>query len=654
MHTPDTVPVLFTTSWELWEHIQQHTAVESNTYDRALEYEIIQHLPLPDITDSLIEALLVDHAPAENAPPETPVIHLTEVLRTHNISIEAFTGALFSTMEPFTKMLVDIYNLFEQQGITSTNNSVRIVFDFEGHGLNLEFDVEHFKEVLSRYRRLKQLLTFYEWKAPKLWELLDLFPSHNFSYKVRDARAKKWIDAYQEGDILAPDIVLPTTDDEPLDRNLAQVMRLWKAVVTEQLSYSNKRETVKEKTSYWSDNTFQEQPGNRDLKDVYFITSDAWPRSMLQRMITFIESLHTMPFSAGHEAIETLNQQLSAYFNTLPVVEKEADVLVEELIDILNLPEWKKRYDLYSVWVLTLLYKAMEPLHPDMHHTDGQLLLKFSGTHITTLETADGPLSLWSELRSPLKNPDGDKSRKNNMQPDYSFCINQGSVHETCVAVIECKQYQKASRSNFVNAINDYSKGRTDAAVFLVNYGPIHITDNWTLNYPDRSFIFGNVKPDAPSPHQPPNQSASFTARLQEVLMALHYTPAGMPAITHFIVDISGSMQAPLQHLAFIQEISTLMAQAPAAKLLAVDNTIYRTWDHADPASLKELLALPLRGSTDLAAALKGIDVSNAVIITDEDGRKQLRSNGIRPYLLVMQEADGSIRKIEGNTYLQT
>lgn len=653
MHTPDTVPVLFTTSWELWEHIQQHTAVESNTYDRALEYEIIQHLPLPGSTGSLMEALLVDHMPAENDLPETPAIHLTEVLRSHNISIEAFTGALFSTMEPFTKMLVDIYKLFEQQGITSTNNTVKIVFDFEGHGLNLEFDVEHFKEVLSRYRHLKQLLTFYEWKEPKLRELSNLFP-HNWTYKVKDAGVKKWVDAYiEKGDILAPDIVLPATDDEALDRNLAQVMRLWKAVVTEQLSYSNKRETVKDKTRYWSDDTFKEDPEQRDLKDVYFITSDAWPAFMLQSAAAFIESLDVMPFSARHEAVEKLNQQLTAYFNTLPVTEKEADVLAEELIDILNLPEWKKRYDLYNVWVLTLLYKAMAPLQPTMHHANGQLLLKFSGTHITTLETADGPLSLWSELRSPLKNPAG-KSRENSMQPDYSFCINQGSGHETGVAVIECKQYQKASRSNFVNAVNDYGKGRTDAAIFLVNYGPVHITSNWTLDYPDRSFIFGNVKPDVPSPHQSANQTASFTARLQEVLMALHYTQAGTPAITHFIVDISGSMQASLQNHAFIKEITALTSQAPAAKLLAVDNTIYRSWDHAEPASLKELLDLPLRGSTDLAAALKGIDVSGAVIITDEDGRKQLRSNGIRPYLLMMQEADGSIRKIEGNTYLQT
>jgi len=653
MHTPDTVPVLFTTSWELWEHIQQHTAVESNTYDRALEYEIIQHLPLPGITGNVMEALLVDHTPAENDLPETPAIHLTEVLRTHNISIEAFMGALFSSMEPFTKMLVDIYKLFEQQGIISTSNAVKIVFDFEGHGLNLEFDVEHFKEVLSRYRRLKQLLTFYEWKEPKLRELLNLFP-HNWTYRVKDAGIKKWVDAYVEkGDILTPDIVLPTTDDEALDRNLAQVMRLWKAVVAELLSYSNKRETVKEKTSYWLDNTFQEQPEYRDLKDVYFIASDAWPAFMLQSVAAFIESLDVMPFSARHEAVEKLSQQLSVYFNTLPVTEKEADVLAEELIDILNLPEWKKRYDLYSVWVLTLLYKAMAPLQPGMHHTDGQLLLKFSGTHITTLETADGPLSLWSELRSPLKNPAG-KSRENSMQPDYSFCINQGTDHETCVAVIECKQYQKPSRSNFVNAVNDYGKGRTDAAIFLVNYGPVHITSNWTLDYPDRSFIFGNVKPDVPSPHQSANQTAAFTASLQEVLMALHYTQAGTPAITQFIVDISGSMQAHLQNHAFIKEITALTAQAPAAKLLAVDNTIYRSWDHAGDASLKELLALPLRGSTDLAAALKGIDVSGAVIITDEDGRKQLRSNGIRPYLLVMQEADGSIRKIECNTYLQT
>jgi hypothetical protein len=556
-------------------------------------------------------------------------------------------------MEPFTKMLVDIYKLFEQQGITSTNNAVKIVFDFEGHGLNLEFDVEHFKEVLSRYQRLKQLLTFYEWKEPKLRELQNLFP-HNWTYKVKDAGAKKWIDAYVEkGDILAPDIVLPATDDEALDRNLAQVMQLWKAVVTEQLSYSGKRETVKEKTRYWSDDNFKEQPGNRDLKDLYFITSDAWPAFMLQTVVAFIESLDVMPFSAKHYATEKLSQQLSAYFNTLPVMEKEADALVEELIDILNLPEWKKRYDLYSVWVLTLLYKAMAPLHPAMHHTDGQLLLKFSGTHITTLETEDGPLSLWSELRSPLKNPAG-KSRENSMQPDYSFCINQGTVHETCVAVIECKQYQKASRSNFVNAINDYGKGRMDAAIFLVNYGPVHTTANWTLDYPDRSFIFGNVKPDVPSPHPSANQSASFTARLQEVLMALHFTQAGTPAITHFIIDISGSMQEHLQHAAFIQEITALTAQAPAAKLLAVDSTIYRTWDHAGVGPLKELLALPLRGSTDLAGALKGTDVSGAVIITDENGRKQLRSNGIRPYLLMIREADGSIRKIEGNSFLQT
>ena len=49
--------------------------------------------------------------------------------------------------------------------------------------------------------------------------------------------------------------------------------------------------------------------------------------------------------------------------------------------------------------------QSPEQLPANLRYVKGALVLKFSGTQVGSFETEKGIVHIWSELRSPLKNP---------------------------------------------------------------------------------------------------------------------------------------------------------------------------------------------------------------------------------------------------------
>jgi hypothetical protein len=191
--------------------------------------------------------------------------------------------------------------------------------------------------------------------------------------------------------------------------------------------------------------------------------TDFWLRSTVQ----YLANLS----SGSEEERNSFGAKLANEYARFPRRRMNAVVQVKELERLLSFPAWKKRYAMYGVWVATEIVRALEGHGIKINHADGELRFAFAESRIVDVETARPRVSLFSERRTPLKNPLG-KSRVSSVQPDFSVW-SHGAEPYRCVLVIEVKHYKKPSQRNFREALIDYASAHPRAKVVLVNYGPI-------------------------------------------------------------------------------------------------------------------------------------------------------------------------------------
>jgi hypothetical protein len=191
-----------------------------------------------------------------------------------------------------------------------------------------------------------------------------------------------------------------------------------------------------------------------------------------------------------------------------PTQEGQTEVGLErDLRDLLNLPIWKRRHELYAVWVGSRIADALRRPRADglrkarlVWHPDGDTLrFPFSGAQLASAEVAKRRFEFWTEKKTPLS-PSGVSGRRN-IQPDYR--LDEMPVHRLKATrfVVECKQYLKWSIKNFGEALADYAAGCPEAVIVLVNYGPVPNDGDLLLRhipYGDRirTHAIGCYRPD--------------------------------------------------------------------------------------------------------------------------------------------------------------
>ncbi|HEY5247652.1 MAG TPA: hypothetical protein VIJ15_04250, partial [Dermatophilaceae bacterium] len=158
--------------------------------------------------------------------------------------------------------------------------------------------------------------------------------------------------------------------------------------------------------------------------------------------------------------------------SSIPTVEVPQRQLIDELLDVLSLPAWGKRYELYSVWLLTLIVDGVGRKNCTSHLDGGVLSFSFAGSHLASIEAAGGRLELWAELRHPYASPLG-KGRKQAVQPDYTLTRPPFSAATSAVLVVAANRYARPSRKGFCEALVDYTGAHVSANVVLANYGPM-------------------------------------------------------------------------------------------------------------------------------------------------------------------------------------
>jgi hypothetical protein len=436
---------------------------------------------------------------------------LEQKLRTSPPSTEAFLEAFFRALKPFSEMLRDVLGMFEQAGARRSNENLRIAFDFDQASAPLALTLQEFREAESFLRHVVRPLVVRLWSSNTLWSLnkdvqdvlesVGIARTFGNSNRVRDPRVRRWVEENGKPDWLTfPGI--PRSGNHDLDEVLRTAEDLIHLMISEILKLGG---TYREFAQRLSDLPWEESQQNevtvaqgdlgikRPRRDFVGAAHDFWPNAFAESVSLAAE--HVNDFKDDELALR-LAAAMRTAFDRVPRHERTRISLEQDFRDVVNLPLWKKRHELYAVWVASRIAEALQDLAWKWHPDGDTLRFSFGGVELATLRSLDGGTHVfWTEKRTALKG--GGILGRKHIQPDYRIMTVPTHRDDATSLVVECKQYRKWSKKNFGIALDDYAKGCPAAPIILVNYGPtdlgiIELVDPSRRN---RTYLVGDLKP---------------------------------------------------------------------------------------------------------------------------------------------------------------
>lgn len=472
---------LIENTFDLWSYIKINGGLDLERYDSYIVEELISILAYSKESD------------------------FDAQLRESDISIEDFLAAFFQIVHPYSEMMVDLLHLFKKAGINTTNRNATIDFKFNT-GRVFNFDINNFKKWVRSWKTISGKYKKVVIDESNLWDLLKIFNTchmkiHDIVYELNDKKIIEWIHIYNSKQQWPDLIPQPFSGSAVLDKLIGRAWKIWTTIVSKSSSYNVDRRKLWDKSNISSDICNDSTSREISEYDVWIellsrIDKDNWAGNFAASVYYMVQQINKLNSNEKEDTIKVLERKLISVLKKIQDIDYSNETVVEELKAFLNLPVWKKRYELYATWISTQIIDAFSELKVRIHQSGGVLKFSFSGTHLATIDDYTPRLHIWSELRTPMKNPIG-KSRKRGIQPDYSLVTDPVTSPQSSVVVIECKQYLKASSDNFSKALTDYAKGRPNAHIILVNYGraDTSILDKVDPLVVSRTSIIGEMKP---------------------------------------------------------------------------------------------------------------------------------------------------------------
>ncbi|HEX2087391.1 MAG TPA: hypothetical protein VHF89_17040 [Solirubrobacteraceae bacterium] len=406
----------------LWRHLVDHAGLQPASWDEDLARGLLAELG------------------------EDPNADLEAVLDGAAVSVERFVTALFRVLEPYGQMLGDLLELFAAHNVRQSDEIVEVAFDFDSDRDPLRFDLEAFRVA----RELLQQVAVWgpPWDRGAWWDLVRALQGDG---SAEDAPFE-WQDDHVEGRRWPPaGVALARSGDPRVDGWLQRVEVVWRWTRDASAAAAPDLDALRDR---WDDDEWTETLAS--------INSDYWLVAVAQGAAALTRSADPAAGAA----------RLEAFFRRHPFRPPSVEQSARVLEDLLALPIFAARHELYGAWVLREIVDAI-PADVVLCARDGVLRFPFKPTVMAEASGCEPALAVWSELRSELDDPIG-TSRTGAVQPDFSIVGDgDGDLAGASTMEIECKQYRRPKYPEFGAALRDYAKARPRALVVLVDNGPL-------------------------------------------------------------------------------------------------------------------------------------------------------------------------------------
>lgn len=414
-----------------------------------------------DLEDAVLASLLA-HMPASAASQNSlpTLLFRDERSKSPRITPEKMLVAVLTSQGGFAAMMEDILNTLIGADARRGDTEMRLAFRFGSVEEPIRLTLEEFQEQEQSIRQVLET-RFVPPTSKQLWDVWGL---------LRDIAATNPHGVAPElnPDAFPPPPALSGTGDPDLDSGLKKIHRLVTEFRAWCRRYALQRQgfwVVTEEASASPDTTIGEQ---QRLQRWRGAVTDHWDTGVVEAVRQIEAAVRAKDLSP-----EPVIRDLQPMLATLPTQEQWVDQIYTRLLDILRLPTWRKRHELYSVWVGTVLLRAAQKNADQLqfHAKEGTLSFEFGGNRLATYEYQGEQFDIWAELQSDLVGRSA--KRKRGIQPDFRVvrvALNQ-KVNDATHFVLECKHYLVPSVSNFTQAADDYSRSCPNASTFIVNHG---------------------------------------------------------------------------------------------------------------------------------------------------------------------------------------
>lgn len=405
--------------------------------------------------------------------------------------------AIANDLQSFSGMLQDLLSLYERIGArAATGKNLRISYEF-AEGEPLDVLLSNFREEVADVR------------SAVLESVTPLNFDSEFAFRGPISDMADWDrirDLFGPGDLHTISLPLiasrpPPTEAPAVDAVIERGLRVVDAVLA---ILAEGGSTVGEAIDrLWR----QPEPDEVSVEAaIVQAATDWWPLVTAAAFHGFADAAREGRVSPG--LVDDVDTWLGNFESADPI-----EVTVEHLTDVLSMPSWGMRHELYAAWIATQFDQALPPDRLTFVVVNETLRFPFKATHVATVHGAYAAYELWCEIRSDLLDASGNRLR--GIQPDYRVLRRTPDATSTTVLAVEVKQYQNADARKHGKVLAMYAAGLPDADVFLVGHGPIgdarsHVpqTDR------DRTKVFEHVRPGRSA------AGASLRAALAKVLPA--------------------------------------------------------------------------------------------------------------------------------------
>lgn len=186
---------------------------------------------------------------------------------------------------------------------------------------------------------------------------------YNTPSQVRDSRVREWIERNGRTDWL-PFRGFPTSGDLELDKTVAMAEELIHYMIAEVMrlgtTYQQFAARLGELPTRERDEADAPSRANELPRRNFVIAAhDFWPNTFAENVCLAIEAVKNHTDEGQPTAASQLGGAIQAGFERPPRTERTRITLEQEFLDLINLPIWKKRHELYAVWVSSRIADAL-------------------------------------------------------------------------------------------------------------------------------------------------------------------------------------------------------------------------------------------------------------------------------------------------------